>query len=120
MALFQHNMVKTIVNVVKDEFARIETNLDEEDKSGISGISLANKLIKLLSEENTVAVFRESGEQHVKKLNAEEKERQKKCLERKAEGRSCGDVRMSFGNALHFTSTVFTTTGYGVQWCTLQ
>ena len=52
-------MVKTIVDVVKDEFARIESNLDEEDKSGIS---LSNKLIKLLSEENMLTVFRESGE----------------------------------------------------------
>jgi hypothetical protein len=67
MALVQHKMVKTIVDVVKDEFARIESNLDEEDKSGIS---LA---IKLLSDENTVTVFRESGVQHDKKMNAEEK-----------------------------------------------
>lgn len=110
MALVQHDMVKTIVDVVKDEFARVELNLNEDDKSGLS---LANKMIKLLSEENTVTVFRESGEQHVQKLNAEEKEKEKKCLERKAEGRSCGEARMSFGNALHFTSTVFTTTGYG-------
>ena len=69
MALVQHKMIKTMVEVVKDEFVRIKKNLKEEDTNGRD---LADRFVKILSEDVTVAVFRRSGEEHMKKLVEEE------------------------------------------------
>merc|ERR1711892_408128 len=110
-ALVQHKVIKTVIDIVKDEFARIESNLDGDDKSGID---LANRIMKLLSEESTVEVFQKSGENHGKKLNEEITKRKNACSKKTAEGDSCGkDWSVSYGNALHLSSSAFTTTGFG-------
>jgi len=111
MALVKHKMIKTIVELVKDEFFRIKLELDKEDKRGRD---LADRFIKLLSEDDTVAVFRKSGEYHMMEIVKETEEREERCSERKEKGLSC-EENWSFGNSLHFTSTVFTSTGYGAK-----
>jgi len=109
-ALIQHKLLKTVLDIVKDEFVRIEATLDEEDTDGKH---LAKKLIQLLSDKNTVQVFLQSGVRHIKKVKEEEKEWEK-CHREQAEDGSCAtDWTDDYGNALHLTSTIFTTTGFG-------
>ena len=110
-ALIQHRLLKTILDIVKDEFVRIESTLDEDDTKGKS---LARRFIQLLSEKNTLEVFLQSGLKHIKKLKEEEKEWEK-CVKQEGADESCDQQHWteSYGNALHLTSTVFTTTGFG-------
>eukprot|EP00092_Neocalanus_flemingeri_P089425 GFUD01113169.1.p1 GENE.GFUD01113169.1~~GFUD01113169.1.p1 ORF type:complete len:366 (+),score=101.15 GFUD01113169.1:28-1125(+) len=102
-------IIKTYVEFVKEEFLRIKEDLDKDD---ITGRELADTTIKLLAEDDTTSVFTKYGEDHMKKVVEERKKKEKKCLEKRKEGQPC-EERWSFGHSLHFTSTVFTTTGYG-------
>jgi len=109
LAIVKHNLIKSAVDVVKDEFARVKENLDEGD---MSGRDLATRLIKLLSQNETVVAFQQSAEHHMQEAYEKDKEREAQCKERKEKGYSC-EVHWSYGHSLHFTSTVFTTVGYG-------
>merc|ERR1712142_641055 len=56
VALAKHNLVETVVDIVRDEVVRIKANLTEDD---VNGKDTANKLIKLLSEDTTVTLLKE-------------------------------------------------------------
>jgi len=109
LALVKHKLIESAVDVVKDEFSRVKENLDEGDTSGRD---LATRLIKLLSEDETVVAFQQSAEHHVQEEYEKDKKREAQCKERKEKGYQC-EVRWSYGHSLHFTSTIFTTLGYG-------
>jgi len=109
IALAQHNLVKTVVDILKEEFVRVKAELNEDDKHEKD---TASKLIELLSEESTVALFKEHYAEHMKNKVAKKKTEQKECEEKKDAGERCVDY-WSLGSSLHFTSTVFLTTGYG-------
>jgi len=110
-AIIQHKHLKTVLDILKDEFVRVESILDEDD---IEGKRLARRFIQILSEKNTLEVFLQSGLKHIKKVKEEEKKREK-CLKEEGKDESCDRQHWteSYGNALHLTSTIFTTTGFG-------
>eukprot|EP00092_Neocalanus_flemingeri_P028056 GFUD01030459.1.p1 GENE.GFUD01030459.1~~GFUD01030459.1.p1 ORF type:complete len:366 (-),score=71.61 GFUD01030459.1:40-1137(-) len=111
LVMAKHKMIKSTLEVVRDEFLRIKEGLDKDDSSGRE---LADAFIKLLSEDDTVSAFRLLGEDHEKKVVADKKETEKKCLEKRNEGQPC-EENWSFWHSLHFTSNVFSTTGRGTK-----
>ena len=65
VALVKKNMMKVIIGLFRDEFKRIRSELEDDDKEGSVA---ASKLIELLSDEKTVEAFSLSGKAEVNKF----------------------------------------------------
>ena len=95
MALMKHDMMKVIVNLFKDEFIRIRSDLPKDD---IQGLNLASELISFFSSNKTVQAFSSAGEYQVQ--NFLEDHQDENQLH-----------KFDFGKALHLTGSIFTNMG---------
>jgi len=104
IALVQQNMINVIIGVFKDELKRIKSDLEKDD---IQGALAASELIELLSDNKTLQAFSVSGKASVTEyLSSWNNSSDYECEEFDCQGWALED-------GIHFTSSIFTNTGYG-------
>jgi len=104
IALVQQNMINVIIGVFKDELKRIKSDLEKDD---IQGALAASELIELLSDNKTLQAFSVSGKASVTEyLSSWNSSSDYECEEFDCQGWALED-------GIHFTSSIFTNTGYG-------
>jgi len=110
-AVFTHNLSKVVVEIISGEFSRIKDDLEKGDKDGRQ---LATDFFHFFSGDEALSFINESLTLHAKHMEHKRNEWKEKCLEKKKNGLTC-EERWSFGDSLHYTSTIFTATGYGAR-----
>ena len=110
MALMKHDMMGVIVNLFKDEFVRIKSELGKED---IEERKLASDLIKFFSDNLTVTAFSAAGEaqmtEYLSSFSGVDLTNIKNV--QLVENYTFSHGMSDFGEAIHLTSTIFMNTG---------
>jgi len=112
MALMKHDMMGVIVNLFKDEFVRIKSELG---KDHIEEKKLASDLIEFFSDKMTVTAFSAAGEAQMTEYLASFSGVDLTNIKnvQLVENYTFSHGMTDFGEAIHLTSTIFMNTGYG-------
>ena len=97
LALMKDDMMTVIVKLFKEEFLRIRSELDEDD---ISEMKLTSDLVQYFSSNKTIRAFSVAGEAQVKDY-----------LDKHDHRGEESHYMSDYGQAVHMTSTIFTTLG---------
>ena len=110
MALMKHDMMGVIVNLFKDEFVRIKSELGQED---IEEKKLASDLITFFSDNMTVTAFSAAGEAQMAEYLASFSGMDLTNIKNVelVENYTFSHGMTDFGEAIHLTSTIFMNTG---------